>query len=225
MRRRALGCNSTVDSSLTSPLTFGFYTLQANGGDVYQFRAARPGASGGFVPSPRSTIQRARVAVPAAGSASGHAASTATITFPASGKFSVIVSALSTADWAAIPWPLRLNRPCDGVQALSCSSVVDGAVNGLIRSQVYALTASANDSYLVRLLRPDAGILFGRASISTITRATPSCSSIPPTSPANFTVPADGTYTLVVTDSFEARKAVRLRSPYCVSTGLAMPER
>ena len=37
----SLGCSSTVDGSLTSPLSFGFYTIQANGGDVYQFRAAR----------------------------------------------------------------------------------------------------------------------------------------------------------------------------------------
>ena len=41
----ALTCNSIVDGSLTSPLTFGFYTIQANGGDVYQFRAARPDTS------------------------------------------------------------------------------------------------------------------------------------------------------------------------------------
>ena len=47
----ALTCNSIVDGSLTSPLSFGFYTIKANGGDVYQFRTARPDAGGGFTPS------------------------------------------------------------------------------------------------------------------------------------------------------------------------------
>ena len=94
MRRRAhSACNSIVDSSLTSPLTFGFYTIQANGGDVYQFRTARPDTSGGFTPSAEIfDSQGTRVGVLPAGSASGHAASTATITFPRSGTYSVIVS-------------------------------------------------------------------------------------------------------------------------------------
>ena len=150
----SLGCNSTVDSSLSSPLSFGFYTMQANAGDIYQFRAARAGASGGFVPSAEIYDSKGtRVAALPAASASGHAASTSTITFPASGLYSVIVSAPLDGSLGAYSLgTLRLNRPCDGVQALSCSSVVDGAVNGLIRSQVYGLTASAGDSYLLRLL-------------------------------------------------------------------------
>ena len=81
--------------------------------------------------------------------------------FPHRALYSVIVSAPLDGSLGAYSLStLRLNRPCDGVQALSCSSVVDGAVNGLIRSQVYGLTASAGDSYLLRLLRPDAGSLF-----------------------------------------------------------------
>ena len=99
---------------------------------------------------------------------------------------------------------LRLNRPCDGVQALSCSSVVDGAVNGLIRSQVYSLTASAGDTYLLRLLRPDASSLF-RPRLDIYDQAGNPLLFLNTTdlARANFTVPADGTYTLVVTDSFD----------------------
>ena len=99
---------------------------------------------------------------------------------------------------------LRLNRPCDGVQALSCSSVVDGAVSGLIRSQVYALSASAGDAYLVRLLRPDANSLFRpRLDIYDPAGAPIQFLNTTDLARVNFTVPADGNYTLVVTDSFD----------------------
>ncbi len=206
----SLGCSSTVDSSLSSPLTFGFYTLQANAGDIYQFRAARASASGGFVPSAEIYDSKGtRVAALPAASASGHAASTSTITFPASGLYSVIVSAPLDGSLGAYSLStIRLNRPCDGVQALTCSSIVDGAINGLIRSQVYGLTASAGDSYLLRLLRPDAGSLF-RPRIDIYDRAGNSVLFLNTTdlARANFTVPADGTYTLVVTDSFDSSQS------------------
>jgi hypothetical protein len=79
----SLGCSSTLDSSLSSPLTFGFYT-------VGHFNAGpeRPQEAGHrlrqLCASAEIYDSSTRVALPAA-SASGHAASTATITFPASG--------------------------------------------------------------------------------------------------------------------------------------------
>ena len=204
----ALTCNSVVDGVLTSPLTFASYTIQANGGDMYQFRAARPDTSGGFTPSAEIFDSKgASVGVVPPGSASGHAASTATITFPKSDKYSVIVSGPLDGSLGKYSLStLRLNRPCDGAQALSpCSSVVDGAITGVIRNQVYSLSASANDSYLVRLLRPDASSLFRpRLDIYDTTGAPIQFVNTTDLARANFTVPADGAYTLVVTDSFDS---------------------
>jgi YD repeat-containing protein len=201
-----LTCNSAIDSQLTSPLTFGFYTIQANGGDVYQFRAARPDSSGGFTPKVEVFDSRGNlVDTVGPAPASGHAASTRPITFPTSGTYSVIVSGPLDGSLGGYSLStLRLSRPCDGAQALSCSSVVDGSITGLIRSQTYSLSASANDSYLLRLLRPDANSLFRpRLDIFDATGASIQFINTTDLARANFTVPADGTYTLVVTDSFD----------------------
>jgi YD repeat-containing protein len=202
----ALTCNSIVDGSLTSPLTFGSYTIQANGGDVYQFRAARSATSGTFAPSAEIfSSQGTSVGVVPAAAASGHAASTVTYTFPSSGTFSVIVSGPLDGSLGGYSFStLRLSRPCDGTQALTCSSLVDGAINGLIRSQVYSLTASANDAYLMRLLHVGTNSLFlPRVDIFDSTGASVAFVNTADLKQVGFTVPADGVYTLVVTDSYD----------------------
>ena len=201
-----LACNSIVDSSLTSPLTFGFYTIQANGGDVYQFRTARSDTSGGFTPSAEIYDSLGnRVGVLAAGNAAGHAASTTTFTFPKSGTFTILVSGPVDGSLGGYTLSsLRLSRPCDGLQALTCSSVVDGAINGLIRTQIYTLSASANDSYQIRLLRPNATSLFTpRLDIYDHTGASIQFVNTTDLAQVNFAVPADGVYTIVIADSFD----------------------
>ena len=206
----SLTCNSTVDSVLNSPLTFGSYTIQANGGDVYQFHVARPGTSGGFAPAAEIFNSRGtRVGTVAPASPVGHAASIATITLPTSDKYSVIVSGpLDGSVGAYSLGTLRLNRPCDGATALSCSSVVDGTVSGLIRNQIYSLSASANDSFMVRLLRPDANSLFRpRLDVYDPTGAAIQFLNTNDLARANFTVPSDGLYTLVVTDSYDGSQS------------------
>ena len=206
----ALTCNSAADGVLTSPLTFGTYTIQANGGDVYQFRTARSDTSGGFTPSAEVfDPQGASVGVVQPGSASGHALSAATITLPKPGTYSVIVSGPASGSLGAYSLStLRLNRPCTGAAALSCSSVVDDAINGLLRSQVYSLSASANDSYLVRLLNPGAnGFFRPRLDIYDTTGAPIQFVTAVDLARANFTVPADGVYTLVVTDTYDGAQS------------------
>jgi YD repeat-containing protein len=206
----ALSCNSVVDGVLTSPLSFGSYTIQASAGDVYQFRTARPDTSGGFTPSAEIFNSRGvSVGVVPPGSASGHAASPASINFLKSDKYSVIVSGpLNGSSGAYSLSTVRLNRPCDGAPALGCSSVVDGAVTGLIRNQVYGLSANANDSYMVRLLRPDANSLFRpRLDIYDTTGAPVQFLNTNDLARANFTVPADGLYTLVVADGYDGAQS------------------
>ncbi|MGD0772418.1 MAG: RHS repeat domain-containing protein [Candidatus Solibacter sp.] len=202
----ALTCNSTVDGSLITPLTYNFYTIQASAGDVYQFRAARSATSGTFAPSAEIfNSQGTSVGVVPAAGAAGHAASTVTFTFPTSGTFSVIVSGPLDGSLGGYSFSaLRLSRPCDGTQALTCSSLVDGAISGLIRNQVYSLTASANDAYLVRLLHAGTNSLFlPRVDIYDQTGASVAFVNTADLKQVGFTVPADGVYTVVVTDSYD----------------------
>jgi YD repeat-containing protein len=206
----SLTCNSVVDGVLTSPLTFGSYTIQANGGDVYQFRTARPSTGGGFTPAAEIfNSQGVSVGVVPPGSASGHAASAATIAFPTSGTYSVIVSGPANGNLGAYSLAsLRLNRPCTGAGALSCSSVVDGAIDGLLRSQIYSLSASAGDSYLVRVLSPASSSLFRpRLDIYDATGASIQFLTTTDLARVNFTAPADGVYTLVVADSYDSAQS------------------
>jgi len=216
-----LSCNSTVDGVLTSPLTYGSYTIQANGGDVYQFRAARPGTSGGFTPGVEIFDFKGHRWALRGGQRSGPRRRSLHITFPTSGTYSVLVSGPLDGSLGSYSLgTLRLNRPCDGATALSCSSVVDGSVPGLIRNQMYSLSASANDSYMVRLLRPTPTACSGRAWISTI-RPAPRCSSSIPTTWRESIHGSGGRpLTLVVTTATTAHRAARTRSPCCASTGV-----
>lgn len=206
----SLSCNSTVEGVITVPLTFGFYQISVNGGDVYQFRAARTDTSGAFAPQAEIFDSRGTsIAVISGAIASGHAVVTANITFPTSGTYTVLVSGPSAGGFGGYTLStLRLNRPCDGAQALSCSSVVDGAINGLVRSQTYSLAASAKDAYLVRLLRPDANTLF-RPRLDIYDQFGASVQFLNTTDLARgtFTVPADGSYSLVVTDSYDGAQS------------------
>ena len=71
-------------------------------------------------------------------------------------------------------------------------------------NNVYTLAAKAGDNFLLRLLDPTPPRSSGRASISTTVPAH-NCFFSTQTiwTRRNFTVPADGTYSLVVTDSYD----------------------
>ena len=225
-----LGCNSAVDGVLTNPLTYGFYTLPAGGGDIYQFRTARADTSGAFAPAAEIYDSLGvRVGVISQGSATGHATSATTITFPKSDNYTVIVTGPFDGSLGGYSLStLRLNRPCDGLQALTCSSLVDGSITGLVRNQVYSLSASAQDSYLVRLLRPNSNSLFiPRVDIYDQTGAPVQFLNTTDLARATFTVPADGVYTLVASDSYDGAQSgsysfslLRLNRP-CSATPLS----
>ncbi|MEO8594671.1 MAG: RHS repeat domain-containing protein [Candidatus Solibacter sp.] len=212
-----LTCNSNVSGSLSIPLTFGSYTISATGGDVYQFRAARPETSGNFAPQAEIYDSRGtRVGLVQPGSASGHAASTSIVTFPTSGTYSVIVSGPVTGGLGNYSLStLRISRPCDGVPAVGCSSIVDGAITQLLGKQAYSLNANAKDSFLVRLLRPDATSQF-RPRLDIYDQFGASVQFINTTDLARgiFTVPADGLYSVVVTDSYDSAQT----GPFTFST-------
>ena len=101
-----------------------------------------------------------RVGLAPAVSASGHAVASAIVQMPATGVYSVLVS--GPADGSAGTFTVAttlLNRPCSD-QTIECSAILDGSVSGLLRNRFYSLNASANDTFLIRLLQPDPSSLF-----------------------------------------------------------------
>jgi YD repeat-containing protein len=106
--------------------------------------------------------------------------------------------------------------------------VVDGTVTGLIRNQTYSLPAVANDVYLLRLLQASASSPF-RPRVDIYDPAGNSLQFLNTTDLARVTFAATttGTYTLVVTDSFDGSQSgnftlstLRLNRP-CNSTPLS----
>ena len=219
---QALSCGAVQDSSLNTPMSFGSYTLQANQGDVWQLKVARSDTFGSFTPHLEvydSLGNRISTVGPA--SPSGHALSTATLNVTSTGPYTVLVG--GTFDGSTGGYTVgttRLNRPC-GEQALGCSTIVDGSVNGLLRSRVYSLQAAAGDTYLVRLLQPNPASLFRpRVDIYDAAGGQVQFLNTADLTRQTFTLPSDGNYTVVVTDSFDnaqsggfSLSALRLNRP------------
>src|SRR6202011_5471149 len=135
-----LQCGSSVDGQVAAGLNFYSYNVQAQSGDVFLFQLARQATSGTFsVSAEIYDAQGTLLGTVSAVSATPHFMAAKTVTFPASGTFLVLVG--GTLDGGSGGFTLstvRLNRPCDGVQSLGCASVVDGAISGLLRNNVYS---------------------------------------------------------------------------------------
>jgi YD repeat-containing protein len=205
----SVSCGSVQDGQLTSPLALGSYTISAVQGDVWQIRVARASTASSFSPFFEvydSTGTRLGSAGPAA--ASGHAVSVTNVTFPATATYTILVGGpLDGSTGGYTLSTTRLNKPC-AEQPLGCSTIVDGSVSGLLRSHVYSLAASAGDNYLIRLLQPDGGSLFRpRVDIFDPTGGQVMFVNTSDTTRQTFTVPGDGTYTVIVTDSFDGSQS------------------
>jgi YD repeat-containing protein len=205
-----LSCGSVQDSQLNTPLSVSSYTLTATQGDVWQFRIARAAATGTtfapFVELYDANGNKVGSVGPA--SSSGHAASFGNIAIPATATYTVFVGGpLDGSTGAYTVTTTRLNNPCKE-QPLGCSSIVDASINGLLRSHIYSLTASAGDIYMIRLLQPNQGTLFRpRVDIYDSTGAEVQFINTSDFSRQTFTVPADGVYTVIVTDSYDGSQS------------------
>ena len=147
-----------MDGQIASPVSFSSYTMQAAAGDTYLFRVARSDTFGSFVPSAEIyDAQGTRIGAVGPVNAIAHAAASSSVTIPANGTYSVLVAGPLDGSTGGFSLSIaRLNKPCAGSQTLGCSSVVDGAVNGLLRANTYSVDASAGDIFLLRLLRTSA---------------------------------------------------------------------
>jgi YD repeat-containing protein len=204
-----LTCSSVVEGQLNTPLTFASYTLPATQGDVYQMRVARADTVGTFTAAAEVyDPQGNRVGLVPAASPNGHAASTAIVPLPANGSYSVLVS--GPVDGSAGTFTLtttRINRPCTD-QTVACSAIFDGSISGVLRNKVYSLTASANDTFLIRLLKVDPAAAF-RPRLDIYDAAGNQIQSVTSTdlTRVNFTAPADGAYTMILSDNFDSAQS------------------
>jgi YD repeat-containing protein len=202
----ALTCSATLDGQLSTPLATTSYSLNVNSGDVYAFRVARSDTSGTFAPT--LTIfdgQGNLIDTVGPASATSHAAASKNVTFRVLGTYTVFVS--GPLDGSTGAYTLNaslLNRTCQAFQPLTPPSLVDGSVTGLLRNNIYTLNAKAGDNFLLRLLRPDPTALFRpRIDIFDSAGAVVDSITTQDLDRKNFTIPVDGTYSLVVTDSYD----------------------
>jgi YD repeat-containing protein len=195
-------------------------------GDVINLRVASVGTDGTFDPraavyDPTGNLVTA-IESPTTG---GHASSSGTFTAKLSGSYLVFVSDVATGlnTGSYVIGFSRLNRPCSSETALSCSSLVNGSISGLLTSNLYSLAAAANDNYLLRLLRTDQNT--GSNFHPRVDIYDPSGNPVQFVSTANigqvtFTTASTGTYTLVASDGYDnsqtgnyALALVRLNRP------------
>jgi YD repeat-containing protein len=201
-----LTCGSTVDGQVTAALNVSSFNLQANAGDIYLLRLARTVTSGTFYASAEIYDSSGK---PLGGaitpnSITQHSLATAAVTLPNAGNYLLLVVGPVDGSTGGFSLSAALqNRPCAGAQPLGCSSIVDGAINGLLRTSVYSLPASANDAFLLRLLhtgqnafRPRVDVYDGQGNAVTFLN-TGDLGRL------NFVAPSDGAYTLLLADSFD----------------------
>ena len=206
----SLTCGSAVESSLTNPLSVDAYNVSATdivAGDLVAIRTSLGGGPLVLKVSVYDSQGRA-VTLPAASATtlpSGRVLKTFTFTAAVIGPYTVFVedqNLINTGSYTISM--LRLNRPCANPKTLTCGSVVDGSVSGLLGTTQYALPASANDSYILRLLHTDQNSSF----VPRIDLYNPQGTFLQALTAAdltrlNFTTPTAGVYTLLVTDGYD----------------------
>jgi YD repeat-containing protein len=201
-----LTCSSTVDGQIITPIAVASYSLPVSANDVYSFRVARADSAGSFAPNV-AVYDSQGTLIDSVGPASAvsHAAASKVVTFRGGGTYTVLVG--GPLDGSSGSYTLSttlLNRSCQGVQSLSAPAVVDGSISGLLRQNVYTLSAKSGDSFLLRLLKSDPTTLFRpRVDIYDSGGNELLFLNTNGLDRVNFTIPADGTYSFIVTDSYD----------------------
>ena len=198
---KSLTCGSATQGKLASPLTFDSYTASLSQGATISIRTAVTDASSSLVPI-------LEVYDPT-GSPVAAAQSVTTATFKTSvaGSYTVLVESsnyVQTGGYAVAF--ARLDIPCNtggaALPALSCASVVDGSIAGVLQTNSYSLAAQANDAFLLRLEQTSPSSAF-RPRVDVYDQKGNPIQFVNTDSLSRllFTVPADGSYTLSVSDS------------------------
>jgi YD repeat-containing protein len=200
---RPVSCGAVTDGAINSALGTNLYTFTAVARDQYLMRI-RGVNSATFEPSAQIFDPQSNIVQIATSSDRSRAVFTPAV----SGAYTVVLAdatGLQTGNYALAM--LRLNGGCN-TQALGCGAVADGKVDGLLRFTAYTVNSQANDVYLLRLLRTDAGgsfrpavEIYGPDGTTVQSATTPDFTSI------SFTAPAAGAYMLVAWDGFDGSQS------------------
>jgi YD repeat-containing protein len=203
----ALTCASPTLSSIAIPLATDSYSLSLAAGDPVSLRTAAVDSNSSLVPfltiyDPQGNL----VDVGAAVASGTHAVVRYAFTAKVSGSYTILAQDGSRAQTNTGSYAisiLRPNQPCTNAQGLACTPV-DGSVSGILGTNLYTVNAKATDTFLVRLLRSDANVLF-RPHIDIYDPNGNAFQSLDTSDLARtvFTAASAGLYTLVVSDGFD----------------------
>ena len=198
---KSLTCGSASQGTLASPLTFDSYKATLSGGATISIRVADTATGSSLVPvvevyDPTGSPVK-----------SAQSVTTGIFTTSVQGDYTVLVESatyLQTGGYAIAF--ARLDGPCGSVgtlpQALSCASVVDGSITGTLQANTYSLVAQANDAFLLRLEQTSPNSAFRpRVDVYGPQGTQIAFLNTNGLGRSTFTVPADGSYTLSVSDS------------------------
>jgi len=203
-----LTCGALVQGTLASPLSLPGYGIPASPGDVISLRVASAGTDGTFVP--RASIydpQGTFITAVYASTTGGHASASGTFTAKLNGAYFVSIADVATGvnTGSYVIGFTRLNRPCSAETPLACASLVNGSIAGLLASNLYSLSATANDVYLLRLLRTDQSGSSFRPRVDIYDSQGNAAQFLTATGlgQVTFTAASTGTYNLVLSDGFD----------------------
>jgi YD repeat-containing protein len=199
---KSLTCGSSSQGTLAAPLTFDSYKATLSSGATISIRTAVTDAGSSLVPvvevyDPMGSPVKAAQSVAAA-------------VFKTSvpGDYTVLVESanyLQTGGYAVAF--ARLDVPCGSGGApppvLSCSApVMNGSITGTLQANTYSVAAQANDAFLLRLEQTSSNTAFRpRVDVYGPQGNQVTFLNTNGLDRRTFTVPADGSYTLSVSDS------------------------
>src|SRR5262249_26108033 len=153
---RTLTCGSVTDAAIQGPVQADNYTVSAQAGDVFTVKLARTDTTGNFLPFGEIYDPTGKLITNIGATVvSPHALALANFTATVPGTYTILAEdGYDGTQKGSYSVALsRLNRPCGSAGALGCSTVIDASIDGILRQNVYTLSAKANDSFLLRLLR------------------------------------------------------------------------
>jgi YD repeat-containing protein len=197
---KSLTCGSASQGTLATPLAFDSYKASLSGGATISIRASATATGSSLAPvvevyDPTGSPVKAAQSV-----------TTAVFNTTTQGDYTVLVESgtyLQTGGYAIAF--ARLDVPCSSggtpPQVLSCASVVDGSITGPLQANSYSVGAQANDAFLLRLEQTSANPAFRPRVDVYDPLGNPVTFTNTNLQPLPFTVTANGSYTLTVTDS------------------------
>ncbi|MCL5743329.1 MAG: hypothetical protein M1541_05285, partial [Acidobacteria bacterium] len=144
-----VGCGTVADARIDGALRFQTYWIDAQAGDAFLLKLLRTDPNSGFKPlieiyDPRGSKTQSVLA-----------ADLSRLSFKTevTGAYTILASdgVDGTRTGTYTLSLARLNRPCDAA-ALKCGSAVAGVVDRPLRYSAFSYTASAGDSFTVRMV-------------------------------------------------------------------------